>query len=68
MTPEEIDALGVTTDVPTACRAIGISKSKGYQAVKDGTFPVRVIKVGSRYLVPTAGLRELLGMAEGTAA
>lgn len=64
MTPEEIDALGVSTDLQTACRAIGISKSAGYTAAKAGTFPCRVIRIGSRYVVPTAGLRELLGMAD----
>lgn len=68
MTPEEIDALGVSTDLQTACRAIGISKSSGYAAAKAGRFPCRVIRVGSRYIVPTAGLRELLGISEGTAA
>ena len=36
MTPEEIDALGVSTDLQTACRAIGISKSSGYAAAKAG--------------------------------
>ena len=68
MTPEEIDALGVSTDLQTACRAIGISKSSGYAAAKSGKFPCRVIRVGSRYIVPTSGLRELLGIAEGDAA
>jgi len=68
MTPEEIDALGVTTDLQTAARALGISKSSAYSAARSGTFPCRVIRVGSRYVVPTAGLRALLGVTEGTAA
>lgn len=68
MTPEEIDALGVTTDLQTAARALGISKSSAYSAARNGTFPCRVIRVGSRYVVPTAGLRALLGVTEGTAA
>ncbi|MBB0969752.1 DNA-binding protein [Dietzia aerolata] len=68
MTPEEIDALGVSTDLQTACRAIGISKSSGYAAAKAGTFPCRVVRIGSRYVVPTAGLRELLGMTDVAAA
>ena len=68
MTPEDLDALGVTTDLQTAARALNISKSSAYAAARNGTFPCRVIKVGSRYVVPTAGLRELLGMTDGAAA
>lgn len=68
MTPAEIEALGVSTDLQTAARAIGISKSSAYAAAKSGTFPCRVIRVGSRYVVPTAGLRELLGITDEAAA
>lgn len=68
MTPEEIDALGVSTDLQTAARALNISKSSAYTAAREGNFPCRVIRVGSRYVVPTAGLRALLGVTDGTAA
>lgn len=68
MTPEEILALGVSTDLRTANRAIGISDSSGYAAAKAGEYPCRVIRVGGRYIVPTSGLKELLGIAEGAAA
>ena len=68
MTPEDLDALGVSTDLQTANRALGISNSSGYAAAKAGKYPCRVIKVGSRYVVPTAGLRALLGVADGNAA
>lgn len=64
MNETEISALGVSTDIQTACAALGISKSAGYLAVREGRFPCRVIAVGSRYVVPTAGLREILGMSE----
>ncbi len=63
MTPEEIDALGVSTDLVTAARALDISKSTAYAAARAGTFPCRVIRVGSRYVVPTAELRAVLGLA-----
>lgn len=62
MTPEEFDALGVSTDLVTAARALGISKSTAYSAARGGTFPVRVIRVGARYVVPTADLKAALGL------
>lgn len=63
MTPEELDSLGVSTDLVTAARALGISKSSAYAAARAGTFPCRVVRVGGRYVVPTAGLRDLLGLS-----
>lgn len=62
MKPQELDALGVSTDLQTAARALGISKSSAYALASRDEFPTRVIKVGGRYIVPTAELRALLGM------
>lgn len=62
MTPDELLALGASTDIPTSCKAMGISTSNGYAQAKKGEFPIRVVKVGSRYVVPTAGLLDLLGI------
>lgn len=62
MKPDELDALGVSTDLRTAARALGVSKSTAYAMANAGTFPVRVIRVGSRYVVPTSELRALLGL------
>ena len=62
MTPDELDSLGVTTDVVTAGRALGISRTSAYAAIHNGTFPVRTVRIGSRIVVPTAELRELLGV------
>jgi hypothetical protein len=67
MTPDELLALGTSTDIPTSCKALGISTSNGYAQAKKGEFPVRVIRVGSRYVVPTAGLLELLGVQRSPA-
>jgi excisionase family DNA binding protein len=48
-----------TVDVwPTAARAMGISRSAAYEAVRRGDLPT--IRVGRRILVPTAALRRLL--------
>lgn len=61
----ELLSLGVSTDLQTACRAIGISKSAGYALARDGKFPTRVIRAGQRYVVPTEALQELLGVVVG---
>ncbi len=63
MKTNELDALGVSTDLITAANALGISKSTAYASARAGTFPCRVIRVGSRYVVPTAELRAVLGLA-----
>ncbi|MBB3037440.1 helix-turn-helix domain-containing protein [Hoyosella altamirensis] len=62
MTPEELDRLGVATDLRTAARALGIPASTAYAHARAGNFPVRVIRIGSRYTVPVAELRTVLGL------
>jgi hypothetical protein len=57
-------ALGVTTDVPTAGSILRLSKTQAYERVKDGTFPVKVIRVGGRLVVPVAPILELLGLSD----
>jgi predicted DNA-binding transcriptional regulator AlpA len=43
-----------TISVPEAARRFGISRGFAYELVATNKFPVRVIKAGSRVLVPTA--------------
>ncbi|EOM78032.1 DNA-binding protein [Rhodococcus rhodnii] len=62
MTPEELDALGVATDIQTAARALGISQSQAYSLARRDLFPVPVIRAGGRYVVPTRGLKAALGL------
>lgn len=59
-TQAELDALGVSTDIRTASRALGIAGSYGYRLANRGEFPCPILRVGSRWVVPTAGLRKLL--------
>ncbi|MHA4852455.1 DNA-binding protein [Rhodococcus sp. MSC1_016] len=59
---EEFETLGVATDLRTANRALGIGDSTGYALASKGEYPVPVIRAGSRYIVPTKGLREALGI------
>ncbi len=63
-TPEEVRALGVRTTVPIAGEIIaGLSPTQSYEAVKKGTFPVPVIRVGRRMVVPVAPILALLGIS-----
>ena len=61
-TAREVRALGVRTDIETAGSIFGLSRTQAYEAVKKGVFPVDVIKIGRRYLVPTAPILRLLGL------
>ncbi|MFB7081627.1 helix-turn-helix transcriptional regulator [Streptomyces sp. NPDC056308] len=63
MTEQELRELPLLVNLETAGRALGIGKSKTYQLVREGTFPVPTLKLGEVVKVPTAGLKELLGVA-----
>ena len=60
-TPDAVRQLGLTTSVATAGAIIGVGRSRAYQLAKTNQFPVSVLRVGRRYLVPTTALLALLG-------
>ncbi len=49
-----------TLPLPAAFRRLGIGKTTGYRLVKDGRFPVPLVRVGARVVVPQAPLERLL--------
>jgi predicted DNA-binding transcriptional regulator AlpA len=49
---------------PEAFAELGIDRSTGYKAIRDGTFPVPIIRVGRLIRVPTVALRRLLMMQD----
>lgn len=60
-TPEAIRALGVRTTVPIAGEIIaGLCKDESYRMAARGEFPVPVVKVGRRLVVPVAPILDLL--------
>jgi hypothetical protein len=61
-TIEAIRALGATTDVQTAGAILGIGRTKAYEMVREGSFPVPVLRIGRRIVVPTPTLLTLLGV------
>jgi Helix-turn-helix domain len=51
---------GLTMDVATAAQILGVSRGTGYALARVGRFPVNVVRVGRRYVVPTAAMIRLL--------
>jgi hypothetical protein len=61
-TIDAVRSLGATIDVETAGAILGIGRSKAYELAKNDEFPVRVLRIGRRYLVPTPSILALLGI------
>jgi len=59
-TMESVQALGLTTTVDTAASILRSRRTKAYGLAKSGDFPVKLVRVGRRYLVPVPGLLDLL--------
>ena len=59
-TPARVRGLGMTTDVTTAAQIIGIGRTLAYDLLKHETFPVPILRVGRRVLVPVSSLLRLL--------
>ncbi len=55
----------LTTTISEAARILGISRSAAYRAATKGE--LATIRIGGRLLVPTAKLRELLGLTREAA-
>jgi hypothetical protein len=67
-TRAEVEALGVRTTVEVAGSILGgLSRTQSYMAVERGRFPVPVIRVGRRMIVPVQPILALLGLDSGTA-
>ena len=61
-TVDNVRHLGLTTGVETAAEVLGIGRTLAYELVKTDTFPVRLIRLRRRVLVPVADLLKLLGV------
>ena len=62
-TAAAIRGLGVRTTVPIAGAILaGLSETQSYELAKRGGFPVPVVKVGRRLVVPTAPILRILGL------
>jgi hypothetical protein len=61
---EAVRALGVRTDVATAGAIFGLTRTRAYELLSRGDFPVPTFKVGRRIVVPTVPILRLLGLDE----
>lgn len=59
---ERLGELGVTTDLTTAARILGLGRTTAYKLARTGTFPVPAVRIGHSYRIPVALLVELLGL------
>lgn len=59
-TIDAVRDLGVTTDIETAGSILGIGRTKAYGLARTNEFPVRLLRVGRRYLVPVPAILKLL--------
>jgi len=65
-TAEQVRALGFRTTVPIAGEIIaGLSETQAYALHERGEFPVPVIRVGRRLIVPVQPILDLLHASGG---
>lgn len=60
-TVETVRQLGMTTDLETAASVIGIGRTLAYDLVRTGSFPIRLLRLGRRVVVPVPDLLKFLG-------
>ena len=59
---EELSALPVVVDVPTAADALGLGKTAAYELIRCGHWPTPVLRLGKLIRIPTAPLLALVGV------
>jgi hypothetical protein len=63
-TVEAVRQLGMTTDVDTAAAILGIGRTLAFELAKADRFPVRLLRLGRRVLVPVPDLLRFLGAGD----
>ncbi|MFJ9555311.1 helix-turn-helix domain-containing protein [Nocardiopsis sp. NPDC101807] len=59
---DEVGSLPVVLDVLTAGRMLGMGRTSAYRLLRQGSFPVPAHRVGTAWVVPTAGVLAHLGL------
>mgnify|MGYP000417315373 CR=1 FL=1 len=62
ITDDDIRALPPMVKFVQASRVLGMGRSKAFDLLKAGEYPVRVERVGDRLYVPRADLMAFLGL------
>lgn len=61
--PDDVRALGVRTDLVTACEiAYGAKRTKAYELFRRGELDFPAVRVGNRVVVPVAAICAFLGI------
>ena len=53
-----------SVDLMTAAAVLGLGRTNAYELAKAGQFPVPLMRLGTCYRVPVAGLLRLLGISD----
>ena len=61
-TLDELRELPPVLDVPAAAALLGVGRTAAYAAVRAGTWPTPVLRLGRLVRIPSAPLLELLGL------
>jgi hypothetical protein len=64
-TLEEVRALGLTCDITTAAHILGIGRTLAFDLLRDGTFPVRVLRFGRAARIAVPELLDYLQPSDG---
>jgi excisionase family DNA binding protein len=59
---QQLTALPAVLDVPTAAKALGLSRTAAYELIRAGEWPTPVFRLGRLIRIPTAPILELLGI------
>ncbi len=59
---DEVRALPVVVDLPTAARVLGLGRNTAYELVRSGAWPTPVLRFGRLIKVPRSSLLDLLGI------
>jgi hypothetical protein len=64
MSPDEVRAFPVTVGIREAGRPFGMGRDASYQAAREGTFPVPVLRLGRRLICTRASILAALGITD----
>lgn len=67
LSPAEILALPAMPTAQQAFDALNIGSTAGYQLIKDGEFPIEVLRLGRNFRVRRADLLAVVGLADPAA-
>jgi Helix-turn-helix domain len=59
-TADAVRQLGMITDLETASAILGIGRTKASELARNSEFPVKILRIGRRYVVPVPALMALL--------